>query len=230
MDHEVVVRQKVTERYLLNELDADERDAFEEHYFVCTDCARDVQAASEFVEHSRVVLSEASPREESQPVLHLGPARHKQGGWLAWLRPSLAVPVMALLLAVVGYQNLVTLPTLRSGAAQPRVLPWAAVAVGTWGDATSSLKINQGSGFLLFVRIPPDGAYPRYRATLYNPGGDVEWSVAIPANAGQDQYPLQIPGKDRVAGTYKLRVSGVTPSGESKDLGNASFELQIQKP
>jgi len=31
MDHEVVVRQKLTERYLLNELGPVERDEFEEH-------------------------------------------------------------------------------------------------------------------------------------------------------------------------------------------------------
>ena len=31
MDHDTVVRQKLTERYLLNELDPEARDNFEEH-------------------------------------------------------------------------------------------------------------------------------------------------------------------------------------------------------
>jgi hypothetical protein len=33
MDHEVVVRQQMTERYLLDELDPHERAEFEEHFF-----------------------------------------------------------------------------------------------------------------------------------------------------------------------------------------------------
>ena len=59
MDHEVVVRQKMTERYLLNELDSESRDEFEEHFFDCPECAFDVRAGSAFVEHTKNVLAEA---------------------------------------------------------------------------------------------------------------------------------------------------------------------------
>jgi hypothetical protein len=38
-----------------------------------------------------------------------------------------------------------------------------------------------------------------------------------------------VPGTDRAAGRYTLVVHGVTAGGESKDVGRASFELQIQK-
>jgi len=50
MDHTAVVRDKMTERYLLNELDSDLRDQFEEHYFDCQECALDVSAGAQFVE------------------------------------------------------------------------------------------------------------------------------------------------------------------------------------
>ena len=50
MDHKVVTAQNMTERYLLNELDPAQRDEFEEHYFNCTSCAADVQAAALLVE------------------------------------------------------------------------------------------------------------------------------------------------------------------------------------
>jgi len=226
MDHEVVVRQKLTERYLLNELGPVERDEFEEHYFVCPECARDVHAASEFVEHSKVVLAE-SPK----PVPEAAASGPQQAGaWLSWLRPAFAAPVLALLLAVVAYQNFVAYPNLRSALVRPRVLPWAAVAVGTWGGSNASITISQGAGFLLFIRIPPDGTYARYTADLYNPSGRLEWSLTIPAHAGQDEWPVQVPGTNRRAGTYKIQVSGITAAGEHKDLGNAFFELQIQKP
>jgi hypothetical protein len=44
----------------------------------------------------------------------------------------------------------------------------------------------------------------------------------------QDQWPLQVPGQNREAGTYTLKVRGVTTAGESKEIGSTSFELQIQ--
>ena len=53
MDHTAVVREKTTERYLLNELDPEVRDEFEEHYFDCPECAQDVSAAATFVEQSK---------------------------------------------------------------------------------------------------------------------------------------------------------------------------------
>jgi hypothetical protein len=64
---------------------------------------------------------------------------------------------------------------------------------------------------------------------LYNPAGKLEWSLTFPAVAGQDQWPVQIPGADRQSGTYKLVVRGETAAGESKKIGEASFELKIQK-
>ena len=54
MDHSDAVRLKATERYLLNELDPEQLDQFEEHLFDCTDCALDVRAAAMLVEQVSV--------------------------------------------------------------------------------------------------------------------------------------------------------------------------------
>src|SRR6266478_5941451 len=69
MDHEVVVRQKMTERYLLNELDSESRDEFEEHFFDCPECAFDVRAGSAFVEHTKNVLAEAREPETAPAAI-----------------------------------------------------------------------------------------------------------------------------------------------------------------
>jgi hypothetical protein len=227
MDHDVVVRQKMTERYLLGELDPGVRDEFEGHFFDCPDCALDVRAGALFVEQSKVVLAEkAEPVSAGVPVTASIRARP---GWLAWLRPAFAAPVMVLLLAVIGYQNLVTYPQLQQALNSPRVLAWASVNVGTWGSGGPVISTRPGEGFLLFVRIPPDGGYSHYVADLYNPAGKVEWSLTIPASSAQDQWPVQVPGANRAAGSYALLVRGVTAAGESKEVGRASFELQIRK-
>ena len=231
MDHDAVVRQKITERYLLNELDPAARDEFEEHFFDCQECARDVRAGALFVAQSKIVLAE-----KSEPVVSTVPAAAPlpvKPGWLpglrASLRPAVVVPVLALLLAVIGYQNLVTYPHLEQALNNPQVLPWAPVNVGTYGSGGPVVTARSGEGFLLFVRIPPDGSYSHYTAELYNPAGKLQWSLTIPATSGQDQWPLQIPGANREAGNYILVVRGVTAAGDSKEVGRASFELQIQK-
>jgi len=136
---------------------------------------------------------------------------------------------MALLLAVIGYQNLVTYPRLMRTMNSPKVYPIAAVNVGTWGSSERVIPIRAGEGVALLVRIPPEGGYSYYKADLNNPEGKVEWTVTIPATSAQDQWSVQVPGTDRAAGRYTLVVHGVTAGGESKDVGRASFELQIQK-
>jgi len=227
MDHDVVVRLKMTERYLLGELDPDTRDEFEEHFFDCPECALDVRAGALFVEQSKVVLAEKSePGSAGMPVPSPVPAKP---GWFPWLRPGFVAPVMVLLLAVIGYQNLVTYPQLRRALNSPRVLPFASINVGTWGSSGPVISTHPGEGFLLFVRIPPDSSYSQYIADLDNPAGKLEWSLTIPASSTQDQWPVQVPGAKREGGSYILIVRGVTVAGESKELGRASFELQIQK-
>lgn len=232
MDHETVVRHKMTEQYLLNELDPRARDEFEEHFFDCRDCAIDVHAGAVFIERSKLELSK-----QCEPTAVAGPeqaAAQVKAGWLsrfrpAVFRPAVVAPVMAVLLAVVAYQNLVTVPQMQLAISSPQVLPWASVNVGTFGSDGPVVAARRGQGFLLFVRIPPEGIYTRYTAELYNPAGKVEWSVTIPASSTQDQWPVQVPGANREAGSYSMRVRGVNTTGESEEIGQASFELQIQK-
>ncbi len=236
MNHNEVVRQKLTERYLLAELDPDSREQFEEHFFECPECALDVQAGAHFVDGTRVVLADSSETVVPQrPAVSDAAGR----GWfsrmkLSWLnpalfRPAFALPTLALLLGIIGYQNLVTYPNLLNALHQPRTLPWAAVVVGTWGSSSSAISVPAGSPFLLFVRIPPDAAYIRYTADLYNPAGRLECSLNIPAATGKDQWPVLVPGANRESGNYRISVRGITAAGEAKDLGGTAFTLEIQK-
>lgn len=225
MNHNEVVRQKLTERYLLRELDGEALDEFEEHFFECLECALDVRAGSQFVENSKIILSQPAER---PMVASKEPRKPASLGWFGWLRPAYAAAALALLIAVVGYQNLVTLPRLQGALHQPQTLPWAAVAVGTYGSSGPSVQVQEGKGFLLFVRIPPDGTYSRYIADLYNPAGGLDCSLTIPATSVQDQWPVVVPGAHREAGNYRISVRGVTASGEIKDLGSAPFTLQTQ--
>ena len=224
MDHEEALQQKATERYLLDELDPELRDQFEEHLFDCQDCALDVRAAAMFVEQSKVILAE---RPATAAVHEPAPFTVKPG-WLAWLRPAFAVPVFALLLAVIGYQNFVTYPKLTQAVNQPQVGPWVSVSVSTRGTETKVVKTHAGEGFGVLVELPPQDGFASYVTDLYNPAGKLEWSGPISTQADEGRQ-IYIPGRNRQAGTYTLVVRGISSTGESREISRQPIDLQIQK-
>src|SRR5436305_151061 len=105
MDHEVATKTHAVERYLLGEMPSVERDAFEEHYFACTDCAEEVRSASALMRDMKAGLAEIKSAPKSSSP-----------GWLSWMRPQVLAPTFAaiLLAVVVGYQNTVVMPDLKA--------------------------------------------------------------------------------------------------------------------
>jgi len=235
MDHDAVVRQNMTERYLLNELDPEARDEFEDHYFDCPDCAGDVHAGALFVEQSKVVFASEerknvpsegrtpSPVEAPVPVLAIS-------GRFAWLRPVFVVPVFALLLAVIVYQDW-TNSHLQQAANSPQLLASAVINVNVRGTEPILVPAQAGQAFGLSLNTPPDSRYVSYKLDWYSSQGKLEWSRSIPAS-GYDTLSLHIPasgvpGSDHEPGT--LAVFGITAGGESVDLGRYPIQLQNQK-
>jgi hypothetical protein len=234
MDHDVVVRQKMTERYLLNELDRQARDEFEEHYFDCPDCAADVHAGALFVDQSKIAMESvqdrvnlsanavASPLRAPSPV----PAR---SGWFGWLRPVFVVPVLALLLAVIGYQDRAN-RLLQQTANSPQVLASAVVNVGVRGAEPISVPAPAGQAFELSLNVPPEGRFSSYKLELYSARGKLEWSRTISASGSGTlslYIPGSAPGNDHRPGT--LALHGISASGGSQDLGRYAIELQDEK-
>jgi hypothetical protein len=216
MEHSEAIQLMAAEKYLLDELPADVRDEFEEHLFGCHECAMDMRTASAFLEQGKAVLAEPEvatvrEKEKSRP------------GLFAWLRPAFAIPAMAVILAVVGYQNL----QLTRALSKPQLLPATTVNLLTYGTNATPLVVHRGEGFLLNVIAPPDHRYPAYEADLRSPAGGVE-SVAISASA-DDTWPIRFPGADRQSGTYRIVVHGVTAGGQNVEVGGASFQLQVQQ-
>jgi anti-sigma factor RsiW len=220
MDHDEAVGHKATERYLLGELDAGLRDQFEEHLFDCPDCALDLRAAAMLIEQSKLILAEA-------PSLSPAPARAPRSansGWFSWLRPALAVPALALLLAVVVYQNQAN-SRFRRAAESPQFLASAVVNVGTRGPEAIAVPAAAGQPFGLSLNVPPGRRYSAYRLDLYSRQGKLAWSRTIAAS-DDDALSLYIPGGGVLPGA--LAVYGLTAGGESVNLGRYRIELQDQ--
>ena len=220
MDHNEAIRLSATEQYLLGELSPELRDEFEEHFFECAECAEDVRAASLFVEQSKVVLADSGERAPIRVPAHV-PSRR-----FSWFSPSFGIPALALVLVVVGYQNLVLLPRMEQALNSPQVLPWASINTRTRGDATTIIPVQPGGSFLLFVNIPPDPRYSNYVADLFDPTGHRVWSLPIPGSMAADSVPLRVPGANLKAGTYTVALHGLGSTGQDTEIGRTSFELQ----
>jgi hypothetical protein len=225
MDHSEAIQSMSAEKYLLDELSPEAREQFEEHFFGCAECALDVRTGALLVEQMKVALPEPST---GRPVQVPVPVSGKSG-WFGWLRPALVFPVLAALLVLIGYQNLVTYPRLQMAANAPQVLPWASVSLNSRGANAPVVTAQPGRGFLLFVNVPSDNHYSSYRAELHDPAGRMEWSLSIPAATADDTWPIRVPDAPRQEGTYTLVVQGVGAGSEQAEIGRGQFELHIQK-
>ena len=218
MNHDEAIRINGTEQYLLNELSPELREQFEEHFFECAECANDLRAEALFIEQSKAIFAAeavAPPREVPTQVV-------EKPSWWAWLRPAIAIPVMALLLAVIAYQNW---PSHQS----PQVLQAAYVNIGNRGGSVPAISANKGQGFLLRLTIPPEQSYSSYSADIFSPDAKKLWSVNVPVSAGNDTYFVQVPGGSYNDGVYSVAIRGVASDGTSTELGRGSFELHTSR-
>jgi hypothetical protein len=226
MDHNEAIRSMIVEKYLLSDLTPELREEFEGHFFDCRECGDDVRTGAAFLEHSRNILSSVPV---AQPVRIASPSRP---AWTAWLR-GLAVPALAVLLAVVAYQNFATVPKLRNAIAEantPRIFPSASlIAANSRGSIKPTITVRKGESFLLFLDVNTASNSPSYLAELYNPTGSLEWSMPIDAGAAKETLPIRVPPTNRTAGAYTLVVSGVGAGGnKNSEIGRYPFELQFQ--
>jgi hypothetical protein len=230
MDHSEANRLMASEKYLLDELSSDEMEAFEQHLFECEECATDVRAGAIFLDHAKAELAElAAPASEPRPI----PAAVRPSGRFAWWRPALALPAMAILLIVVGYQNLVTSPALRGALAEngiPKILPAASLISGTVrGSTPSSLELPAGGRFFLPLDIPAQTNVQSYLVELHNPAGVVQWSLAVSAETARNTLTIDAPGVKK-AGRYEIVVLGLAgPGAKAFEVGRYPFELQFAK-
>jgi Putative zinc-finger len=225
MQHGEAIRSMASEKYLLNELTPELREEFEEHFFGCPDCALEVRAGAAFLEHSKIVLATPVPKETPAPA-GLGQSH----GWRGWLRPSVVVPVLAILLVVIGYQNFATLSRPRATAElrTPQILPSVSL-VSARGGSVPAINVSPDKSFLLYVDVPTDSRFTSYVCELHDATGALEWSVPVSTEAAKNTLPLHVPADSINPGAYALVVRGITGSGSGSVLASYPFELQASR-
>ena len=232
MEHAEAVSQFAVEKYLLGELSPEAREAFEEHYFGCEECAIDLHAATVFISQAKKEL--ARPSFAQAPAEAAAPKR-KLFSFPALLRPAFAVPAMAAMLLVIGFQNVVTVPHLREAAtvaSRPQVLPSVnLVDGGSRGAELRTVVANANEPFMLFVDIPSQNHFSGYLCSLYSPSGKMIWQVTVSPEQAADTVPIQVPSRNAEPGVNTLLVQGIpvdAQNGTPVDLVRYRFLLQIR--
>jgi Putative zinc-finger len=228
MDHTEAVNQYAVEKYLLDELSPEARDAFETHYFGCEDCATDLRAAAVFIAQSR--------KELARPILVTAKEpKRKLFSFPSLLQPAFAIPAMAAMLLVIGFENIVTFPHLKQEvavASEPRILPSVTLVDGqSRGEEIRTVVAEAHKLFLLSVEFPADSSrFSGYLCSLYSPSGKMVWQLQIPPSQAADTVPIQVPADSTDAGENTLVVQGVPSGVENRalvEIVRYRFLLQI---
>jgi len=56
MDHDIAIQSMARERYLLEEMNEEERSDYEQHFFSCEECKSGLTVASDFFDKARQVV------------------------------------------------------------------------------------------------------------------------------------------------------------------------------
>lgn len=229
MDHNEAVQQMATERYLLGDMTPDLREAFEEHFFDCPECAFDLRAGTAFVDEAKLQLPALKPSPAPKPVRQA----ESRWRWPSLWKPAFAAPAFALLLALIGYQNLATIPTLRSAAAQPRLQPWIMLHTETRDGAHIPVEVSRGQDAVLVIDMPDGAAWTSFAFELNDPAGRPFWrqTLAITPDASGGEMPLSltIPREGLHDGTYTLTITGNTTQGTRTPLKRQVLDVHLDE-
>src|SRR5262245_43522442 len=217
MSHDQAVSSHAPERYLLGELDAAERDAFEGHYFDCNACFDEIKKGSQFLSYSREML-DPQPEKTGLAAL-LGDLR----------RPAPAFVSAALLMALgLGTYQQVQIADARKPKVEAHVFVPGTQKGGAAGDkAFKVVSISRKSALSLSLDFTPKSEYDSYQAQIITESGKVKYMLPVSLRPGEYSITIGVPPNALEAGKYSVVIRGVPHNGSPVELTSGAFELQF---
>lgn len=219
MDHQAAIDQQFADRYLLGELSEPERDEFEEHFFVCPECAADVQTGSLFVANARAVFQDRRnrPRRENRESV----------GWFGVFRlhPMLSsfATVAVAVCILLGYEEAYLRNQLRQANA-PEIPETITIRPLARGAETPDV-VPQGTALLLMHFVLPPEAYQDYSYEVVGEAGSFRASGRVPSSQISDEaLSLAIPLSTMKPGIYRVTLTG-TKDGKSVEISQQKIEI-----
>jgi hypothetical protein len=184
MTHDEAVQTKAAERYALDEMTPQERDAFEEHYFGCPPCASDVRDAMTI---AAALRAEKRSRSNVVPM-------HRQSR-----APWLAAAAMLAIVAVLGYQNVILRRREPQGM-RTHLLHTFFLQSESRGEAET--VVDGSKPFAVSFDIAPRPNATRYVVTIADAAGRVVVTEPVSREEARESVQLFIPGGVLKPGRY----------------------------
>jgi hypothetical protein len=241
MTHTEALRLQAAEKYLLNELTKEEREAYEDHYFDCTACTEELKATVAFMDSSRQLFREGAFEPEQVPARKLEPApapAPTKGDWFAWLKPAFAVTAFAavLLLTFIGYQNSVTIPNLKQASAQSAsakvVNSFSFMALGARGENVLDINVGAKEDFALEVDFPPVTSASGYVGQIQDGSGNVKYSLPVSLEQAKSTVHISVPGGSLPSGKYNFVIFAEDSGSQAsslKEIKRLPFTVEIKQ-
>lgn len=224
MTHDDALRDMLTERYVLGELENGARDAYEAHLFDCELCAADLHAAQMFVD---------GVRHEGRALDTIAAAKPAKQSWAQRLfSPLLMGPALLACLLLLVFQVFVMRPKMERAVAEAQTPGFlnSLVLAGGSSRGVKAIEVTapKNGAFLLEVDVPAESRFRSYRCSLYSPAGDKFWTGDLSAEQAGDSVSLRVPVARTAAGVNALVVEGILGSGESVVIARHPFELTVK--
>jgi hypothetical protein len=212
MNHKEALRVSAVERYVLDEMDSHEREAFEEHYFACPECAEALTDSVTLADNAREVFKDRK----------LFRIRTTPGRWAwlnRWLMPPALAPtlVASALLVVVGYLALITLPKmndrLRRAAAPQPILAFALHAASR--GAGQAIEVPRDATYYTVYVDLPASSTAVYFCEIRDAAGRLRDALTVPQSETTDALNLLLSTARIPPGDYTLVVRAA-PSSRSE--------------
>jgi hypothetical protein len=220
--HKDAVDTLAAERYLLDEMSDEDRQAFEDHFFSCDVCADDLRTATAMLQGAKAGYAGPSTAGQVVPMVPRPTAVRNP----VWYR-SVALPwaVAATLAVVAGYQSFFVVPSLR------RETPLALIPVTLRPQSRGAEAVvpidRSGRPIILAVEVNelPQSGEVTYDLSSSSGGHIVSGRAAAPAPGSP--LLLLMPAWTLVESMhYILSVHDAGPSGRS--LGEYRFVVSAQ--
>ena len=188
MEHVEATETMAAERYVLGEMTPEDRDAFEEHFFGCVECAEDVRDGE--------MLRAGIRTRKADPV------RRPRWAVREWLTAAAVAGAIATIPIVQNVSLMRQVARLRTPHIGESV---AFLTAGSRGGEELVVKTGDRP-FTIDFDIPPQPNARSYVVEVVDESHRVRAKDVVTADAARDTQHLLFPGGSLQPGRYSLEV------------------------
>jgi len=234
MNHTDAVSNAAVERYLLGQLSTSESDEFEQHFFDCSECSRELRASAMFDDNATAVFVDQRLAGHRSPSEKRSPIQAKPSAWAwLWQRPWSAAPALAatLLAAVSAYQAAVVIPGLRGqlhDTLSPQPMASYVLPPVSRGDARSLELPDTGRFYAIYMDPTWEGSFAAYQCSVQDESGSTRFSVRLPAPPPGKPIQILLTRSLLPAGRYTVVIRNAAETGKPEtELARYALILKL---